>query len=110
MTFGEYLRQLREKNNFRQCDLAKKIGVSTVYVCDIEKGRRYPPDLDKLKIWIEQLQLTSDEATNLYDLAGEARNSPAPDILAYLSNNIEAKHAIRRIMKKTTKYDWNAMS
>ena len=43
MTFGVYLRQLREEKALRQSDLAEAIGVSAVYVCDIEKDRRYPP-------------------------------------------------------------------
>ena len=46
MNFGSFLRELREKRKLRQEDLAKAINVSTVYICDIEKGRRNPEPRD----------------------------------------------------------------
>ncbi len=110
MTFGDYLHELRETKGLRQLDLAKTIGVSTVFICDIEKGRRYPPNLEKLRIWTGQMNLTHDEAALFYDLAGDARNCPAPDILAYLSANPAAKSAIRRIMEQKIEYDWDMIS
>ena len=55
MTFGAYLRNLRESRNLRQADLATDIGVSTVYVCDIERDRRYPPDIQKLRVWVTRM-------------------------------------------------------
>lgn len=107
MTFGDYLRQLREKKALRQADLAKIIKVSTVYICDIEKGRRNPPDFEKLRIWVGQMELSPDEISCLYDLAGAARNSVAPDILEYLDLNPAATAAIRRIMGQQKEYDWD---
>ena len=107
MKFGKYLRDLRETRNLRQSDLANMIGVSTVYICDIEKGRRYPPDIKKLRIWIEQLSLTADETTRFYDLVGEARESPPPDIIEYVNLNPEMKSAIRRIIEQKKDYNWD---
>ena len=107
MTFGVYLRQLREEKALRQSDLAEAIGVSAVYVCDIEKDRRYPPDLEKLRVWERKLHLSAEESGRLYDLAGEARSSIAPDIIDYLEANPAAKQAIRRIMGHQNGYDWN---
>lgn len=107
MSFGGYLRQLREEKALRQADLAEAIGVSTVYICDIEKDRRYPPEFEKLKNLIEKMNLSRNESTHLFDLAGDARNSMAPDILDYLNGNPAAVDAIRRIMVQQEAYNWN---
>lgn len=107
MRFGNYLKLLREEKGLNQADLAKSINVSTVYICDIEKSRRNPPSIEKLQIWVKQLGLSADESARLYDLAGKARGSLAPDILEYLSNNQAANDAIRRIMGQKAEYNWN---
>lgn len=110
MTFGAYLRSLRESRSLRQADLADAVGVSAVYVCDIEKGHRYPPDIQKLRAWASQMSLSPDESAKLYDLVGEARNSAPPDILEYLNQNPAAKKAIRRIIGYGEQYDWDTLS
>lgn len=107
MKFGGYLRQLRENRELKQSDLSEAIGVSPVYVCDIEKDRRYPPDLKKLNVWVDLLKLTPVERARLFDLAGQARSGIAPDISAYLDGNPSAREAIRRIMGQQREYDWN---
>ena len=107
MTFGEYLKQLRESRGLNQADLAASINVSTVYICDIEKTRRNPPSIDKLRIWIRQLDLSPKEKTMFYDLAGVARGIPAPDVMEYLCNTPQAITAIRQIMSQGKEFDWN---
>lgn len=109
MTFGNYLRDLRESRNLRQADLANSAGVSCVYLCDIEKGRRYPPDMAKLRIWVAQMALSPEEEARFYDLAGEARESAPPDISEFLSHNPPAREAIRRIIGQERAYDWDAI-
>lgn len=107
MTFGAFLRDMRENKKLRQADLAAKIGVTPVYVCDIEKGRRYPPDLDKLNLWASQLELTSVEYAKFFDLAGLARDSTPPDIAKYLEAHPSARDAIRRIIGQRIDYNWD---
>ena len=60
MTFGSLLRQLREEKRLRQADIAVAIGVSTVYICDIEKDRRNPPSYRKLQQIAVKLELTEE--------------------------------------------------
>lgn len=107
MVFGEYLRQLRECRSLRQVDIAKSLGVSSVYVCDIEKGRRNPPSADKLDVLVKTLALSDEESALLLDLAGSARGIVAPDIIEYLSSNPNAISAIRRVICQHPDYDWN---
>lgn len=109
MTFGSYLQQLRKSRKLRQVDLALKIGVSPVYVCDIENDRRYPPSLEKLRMWDLQLDLSTKESSQFYDLAGLARESSPPDITKYLCDNPTARQAIRRIIEQKINYNWDSI-
>lgn len=47
MTFGDYLTSIRGDKSQRQ--LARLIGVTGQYICDIEKSRRNPPPLPVLE-------------------------------------------------------------
>ncbi len=109
MNFGVFLRKLREERMLRQEDLAKTINVSTVYICDIEKGRRNPPDVEKLKVWEEQLRLSDKEKARFYDMAGQERKEMPPDIVEYMLKHPEARAAIRRIMADPHEYDWKSV-
>ena len=109
MNFGSFLRELRERRKLRQEDLAKAINVSTVYICDIEKGRRNPPDVEKLRVWEKQLGLSDKETARFYDMAGQERKEMAPDIVEYMEKHPEARDAIRRIMADPHEYDWKSV-
>jgi transcriptional regulator with XRE-family HTH domain len=98
MTFGTLLRQLREEKSLRQVDVANAIGVSTVYICDIEKDRRNPPGYKKLQLIAGKLELTEEKTAELFDLAGRARGEVAPDIIAYLVANPAVQATIRQTM------------
>ena len=98
MTFGTLLRQLREEKRLRQVDVANAIGVSTVYICDIEKDRRNPPGYKKLQLIAGKLELTEEKTAELFDLAGRARGEVAPDIIAYLVANPAVQATIRQTM------------
>ena len=109
MKFGSFLRKLREDRKLRQEDLANAIKVSTVYICDIEKSRRNPPDVEKLRIWEELLDLSNKEKARFYDMAGQERKEMPQDIVEYISKHPEARDAIRRIMADPHEYDWKSV-
>jgi transcriptional regulator with XRE-family HTH domain len=100
MTFGSLLRQLREEKKLRQADIANVIGVSTVYICDIEKDRRNPPSYKMLQLIAGKLELTEEKTAELFDLAGRARGEVAPDIIAYLVANPAVQASIRQTMRR----------
>ena len=100
MTFGTLLRQLREEKSLRQVDVANAIGVSTVYICDIEKDRRNPPSYKKLQLIAGKLELTEEKTAELFDLAGRARGEVAPDIIAYLVANPAVQASISQTMRR----------
>lgn len=42
MTFERMLQELRVDGTFTQSDIAKSLGISPQYLCDLERGRRRP--------------------------------------------------------------------
>lgn len=59
MSFGERLRELREKRGVRQSDVADVIGVSPVMIVNYEKGTKLP-QVEKLKSIAEYFGVTVD--------------------------------------------------
>ena len=42
LSFGEVVRSFREADEMSQVEFAKKLGMSSANLCDIEKGRKVP--------------------------------------------------------------------
>ena len=40
--YGRMIKRIRKENKMSQKALSAKVGVTTVYLCKIEKGRAYP--------------------------------------------------------------------
>lgn len=95
-TFGTYLSQLRKDRRITLKDMAAKLDISSPYLSDVEKGRRDSFDLDKLNQIVFMLNLNSEEADNLMNLAGDQRNSIAPDLPEYVANKEYINAALRK--------------
>lgn len=65
--FGEFLVQKRLQSGISAKWLAAALGISQVYMCDIEKGRRRVSD-KLLKRLAELLLLSEEERYEMYDL------------------------------------------
>lgn len=63
--FGATVRKLRENAKISLRDLANAVGVSAVYLSDIERGRRNPPQDDKLKKIADFLHINPQELEEL---------------------------------------------
>ena len=97
-TFGSYIRRLRIKNNIGQRELAKKIGVAPSYLNDMEKNKRTAPRIDLIK----KLSVILKADLNLLnDLAGNSKNTLAPDIVDIIENNPKIVSLLRTL--KNTK-------
>ena len=46
--FGAFIREKRTNQHITLRKLASDLGIVPAYMSDIEKGRRYPPDKEKL--------------------------------------------------------------
>ena len=60
--FGEFLQKKREERQITLRGMAEKLKMSAPYLSDIEKGRRNPPEMDKLQLIAQILGLTEEEA------------------------------------------------
>jgi len=53
--FGDRIRQIRKEKKKHLKDVAQALGVSIVYVSDVERNRRTPPRIEVLEKWVEAL-------------------------------------------------------
>lgn len=94
--FGEYVKAKRMEKGVNLRKLAELLGIVPAYMSDIEKGRRYPPDKDKLYKIAEVLHLTEAETNEMFDLAALAKeNTVSPDLPEYIMGNEKARVALR---------------
>lgn len=102
MTFGEFLTEKRKSRGVLMKDLADELGVSKVYLCDVEKGRKAAPKSEHLRIIAEQLNLNEEERNMMYDLAAEAQayqKGISPDLPEYIMENDIVRAALRTAKK-----------
>lgn len=93
--FGEFLQKKREERKITLRRMAEKMGITPPYLSDIEKDRRNPPEMEKLCQISRILNLSDEEETLMFDLAGKKRNSVAPDLPEYIMNRNYVSAALR---------------
>jgi len=95
--FGEYVKEKRLEKGINLRKLAEILDIVPAYMSDIEKGRRYPPDKDKIYKIAEALSLTESETNKLFDLAALAKeNTVSPDLPEYIMGNDTLRVALRK--------------
>lgn len=96
--FGEFLVQKRLKSGIPAKWLAEVLGISQVYMCDIEKGRRRISDklLPKLA---EILLLSGEECYEMYDLAAKSKKAVSANLAEYIMRNAVIRSALRTAQK-----------
>jgi transcriptional regulator with XRE-family HTH domain len=94
--FGEYVKAKRLEKDVNLRKLAEILGIVPAYMSDIEKGRRYPPDKEKIYKIAEALSLSEEETNEMFDLAALAKeNSISPDLPEYIMGTEKARVALR---------------
>ena len=108
-TLGEYIRELREKNDLSLREFAKRLNLSAPFVSDIELGRRYPSEdvLEKiaktLGVSTEELR-SYDTRVPISELKKLVKSSPAYGIaLRKLADKKISPEEIIRIAEKKEK-------
>lgn len=105
--FGDYISHKRQEMGFTLRGLAKELGLSASYISDIEKGNREPNEKSLLDSLVKVLELNSEEAEKLYDMAAEQKNELAQDVSEYVNENSLAKVALRTAKTHgATDEDW----
>lgn len=96
--FGEFLVQKRLQSGIPAKWLAENLGISPVYMCDIEKGRRRISD-ELLPKLAKLLLLSEDECYEMYDLAAKTKKAVSADLAKYIMRNAVIRSALRTAQK-----------
>lgn len=83
-TFGELLTYLREKKDVTLKKLTRGIGVSALFLSDVEKGRWSALTAERIEKVVAVLHLDEDEKNALYNAAGKQKKSIPPDLPDYI--------------------------
>ncbi len=105
--FGDFLHAKRLERGVSYRELADAIGITAPYLSDIEKNRRNAPPIDKLEKIAVKLSLSDRERTILFDLAGQTKNTIAPDIPKYIMEKEYVAVALRKARDlQANRSDW----
>lgn len=95
-TFGEFISLKRKEKRITLKAMAEELEISTPYMSDVEKGRRYSFDLDKLEKIAKILNMSEEEKNEMMDLAGKQRKEVAPDLPEYINSTPAMSVALRK--------------
>jgi len=105
-TFGEFVIAKRKEKELAASRVCEMVGISPSYYCDIERGRRNPPDKYALARLASVLGLCGDDEGIFYDLAGQARSEAPPDLPDYINDNHVVRVALRLAKSRGNADDW----
>lgn len=96
-TFGNYLKNKRLERDITLRGFAGMMGVSAVYICDVEKDRKPAPTDERMEQIVHLLDLSKREKEVLYDLAAMTRSRPAvsSDLPEYIMEKEVVRIALR---------------
>jgi len=96
-TLGSFITQKRNERDITLRGFAKQIGISPVYLCNIEKSRRPMTAEDTLEKIAAKLLLDKDEKALLFDLAAKSRSitTVAADLPEYINERDIVRLALR---------------
>jgi|ERR1700679_576376 len=93
MTFGEYIRKLRDERDLSLREFARQLDCSAPFISDVELGRRYPSEA--ILKQIAKLLGTTVEGLRQYD----QRPPPTEDIKKLISTDPAYALAFRQILE-----------
>lgn len=97
--FGEFVRIKREEKKLSVRAYAIELGISAVYLSDIENNNR-PATTKIINLFKEKLSIQKHEESAFYDLAALSRETVEPEIIRYLIENYDARKAIKKAIDK----------
>ncbi|MCH5194690.1 MAG: helix-turn-helix domain-containing protein [Oscillospiraceae bacterium] len=92
---GQVIYDLRIRHSMKGQALAEKVGISRSYLCQLEHGVRLNPDPAVIMKISKVLDLTDDEASELFDMYAKETGQLAPDIVEYIRSNKMVQKALR---------------
>lgn len=106
-TFGEYLKHIREEKNITLRELARRLELSAPFLSDVENNRRAPLTEERLATLADVLNLSKDDAAEMYDIVGRQKGLLAPDLNPYVTKRPYVNAALRTARNlEATEEDW----
>lgn len=96
MTFGEFIKEKRQNKGITLRAFADKVDIAPAYMSDIEKSKRNAPTQEILERMVKVLELSNEEANELFDLAASSKDAIAQDLKEYVSDNQNVRVALRK--------------
>ena len=92
---GQIIYELRIRHSMRSQELADRVGISRAYLSHLEHGVRINPDPAVIMKIAKALDLTQEEATELFDMYARETGQIAPDIAEYIRSSKTVQKALR---------------
>lgn len=106
--FGDFMAQKRMERGLTIREMAEAMDCTRTFVFDVEKDKRYPPEITRLEKMAVALGLSREEQRLMYDLAGERRNTIAPDLPVYILDHPFVVEGLRESRDLgAVKEDWD---
>lgn len=96
MTFGEFIKEKRQNKGITLRAFADMVEIAPAYMSDIEKSKRNAPTQEILEKMIKVLELSNEDANELFDLAASSKDAIAQDLKEYVSGNQNVRAALRK--------------
>ena len=104
---GQFIADKRTLCGITCQQLAKRVGISTAYLSQLEHGVRQNPDPKVLLNISRALDMSTEETTILFDIYEETSGQLPPDITEYLSGNKTVQQVLRQARDaNATAEDW----
>ncbi|NLK44627.1 Helix-turn-helix domain-containing protein [Clostridium sp. USBA 49] len=97
--FGDFIAEKRKQKDISLRKMAELLDISPAYWSDIEKGRRNPPNINKMEEIAKILGLTPEETDYMIDIASEDRDEIPMDLPDYIKESGLARTALRKARK-----------
>lgn len=107
LSFGKFIVNKRKSLGITLRGMADILEIAPAYLSDIEKNRRYPPDMSKLLQMADVLKLSQNERNIMFDLAGKGKNTISPDLPDYIMSSDKIRVALRKAREVATDKDWD---
>lgn len=93
--FGDFICQKRIQKKITMRKMAEMLGCSAAFLSDVEKDRRNPLDMERMEKLAQILHFNDEEKNMMFDLAGQKRDSIAPDLPDYIKDRSYVSVALR---------------
>jgi len=96
-TFGGFIAQKREEHDHTLRGFARMLGISAVYLSNLEKDRRHDPADEIVDKIASLLFMSKDEKAHMLDLLAKAKKKPsvASDLPEYINERDIVRVALR---------------